>query len=201
MREIDWPSLFAEAYPEPGATEAELRAFAEAVAAPLTPEETEQIEAKQMKDFPKAYHSAPGFESLNVHAWRMPQRRLPASYLSLLRWSNGGRCFHGERFFAFFNAKSIRPLMLSYWFPAYLPLAVPFATDQKNGVFFFDLRADSADGEYPVDYARFGCLDYDEAITLASSLVECCRGTTPAAEEFSRRKRSGSPSRATGCNS
>ncbi len=113
--------------------------------------------------------------------WRLPDRPLPESYLSLLRYSDGGECGGGERWFQLFRTSGpvgVREMTLSYHVPVYMPGALPFAFNGSGIFYLFDMRG-RAD-EYPVIAASAGALGWepDEYALVAPTLAEACRGTT-----------------------
>jgi hypothetical protein len=115
----------------------------------------------------------------------LPDGPLPPSYLSLLRWSDGGSFVNGDhRFDPFLPCSRLREYLLGYHVPQYMPGALPFALDGGGGFYLFDMRAGPVRGEYPLLYAGASNLRYDDAVAVASSLIEACRGTTDPADKY-----------------
>lgn len=179
---LDWSTIFEEAYLSPGATDAEIEQFVAALGQPLSQPELAAIRRDLQNPFPKSdplYHT---YQPLDPTRWVLPASPLSPDYLSLLRWSNGGELRTGERWFQFFPAldpvHGVRAMLLAYHVPEYLPGAVPFALNGGGVSYFFDVRAASVDGEYPICCADCGNLGWgkDECVQIASTFAEACRG-------------------------
>ena len=85
---------------------------------PVTVEEINEINAAHTKPW------------VDPREWVIPNRPFPESYLSFLRWSNGGSFFNGDRKFdGVFLTDKIREYLLCYWIPMKMPGAVPFSFD------------------------------------------------------------------------
>ncbi len=115
----------------------------------------------------------------------MPNFGLPGSYLSFLRWSNGGNFVKGKREFGFFPAVDsrcgVRAMMLVYHLPEYMPGAVPFAFDGAGSFYLFDMREPPIDDEFPVVLSHAGSLGWGEedCERLADDFVRLLVGTGP----------------------
>jgi len=72
----------------------------------------------------------------------------------------------------------VTPHLLAYHVPQYMPGALPFAMDGGGGFYLFDLRADAIDGEYPIFFAHAGNLGWDDAVPVAQTFPDACRGNT-----------------------
>jgi len=169
---IDWSTVFDESYPEVGATDADIAELISAARAPLAEAEIREILEAQAR--------LPGkrFPEDDPKTWQLPQRQLPASYLTFLRWSNGGQFRKGERWFdPFFSTCEVRGYMLGYDLPGRIPLALAFAFNGGGVFYLFDMRADPVDGEYPVIAAHAGAPWYASSWPVAPSFPEVCRGT------------------------
>ena len=170
MADIDWPTVFQVQHLNPGADAVQIRAMLETALAPLTLEEINEINAAHPKP------------TVDPSEWVIPHRPFPESYLSFLRWSNGGSFFIGERKFdEFFPADKIREYLLCYWIPMKMPGTVPFSFDGGGNFYLFDMRSDPSDGEFPVVFAPstgMGWGEGDYHVVVAKSFLEACQGTT-----------------------
>jgi hypothetical protein len=118
---INWAKVFEEAAPEPGASAAEIAEFVAGLASPLTEEEVAAIVQGQSNPFPRRDPLYKEWQPIDPRRWRLPNRPLPRSYLSLLRWSNGGFFRNGQRELGLFPAlgprSGVRAMLLAYQFP------------------------------------------------------------------------------------
>jgi hypothetical protein len=184
---IDWPSVFAVAYPESGVSEQDLAAALTDLRRPLSEEEASQIARSQTNPFPKADPLHASWRPFDPRRWRLPDRPLPPSYLSFLRWSDGGTFGNGDRRLdPFLPCGRLREYLLCYAVPQHMPGALPFAFDGGGCFYLFDMRAEPVRGEYPVLYVGAGNLGYDDAVLVASTFIEACRGTTNPAGSYMR---------------
>jgi hypothetical protein len=180
---VDWASVFDEAYPLPGATEATIAEFVAEVSRPLSAAEIREVHAKQKNPFPEGdpLHSA--WRPFDPAAWTVPGRPIPAMYLSLLRWSNGGEFRSGKRWFQFFPAldpvHGVRAMMLAYQLPFYMPGALPIALNGEGILYLFDMRGPPVGGEYSVVCAHAGHLGWETKAcwVAAETLLEACRSS------------------------
>jgi hypothetical protein len=175
--EIDWSEVFGQENQEPGASEEELAALAETLSAPLTPAEIAEINAGQQNPWPKKHPMYKTYKPFDPTQWALPGQPLPASYLSFLRWSNGGCYTHGDRQFGFFGTHELRPMLLAYHVPEYLPGLLGFANDGGGSTYFFDMRKAPAKGEYPILLVGDGAI-IEDAIKVAPIFLKACQGTT-----------------------
>lgn len=181
---MDWLTVFDEAYPEAGASESEIAWFVASVGQPLSDEELAYVNGSQQNPFPKNDPLYTAYRPFDASLWTIPNRPLPPAYLEFLRWSNGGEFRTGEHWLQFFAALNrihgVRAMLLGYCFPQYIPGALPFAMSGGGTLYLFDMRRDAIAGEYPVVCSRFGNLGWepDEAIRVAESFEEVCRGRT-----------------------
>jgi hypothetical protein len=165
----DWAQLFDHADRNPP-LDPDLRdAVSGSVMAPLDTDEVAAITA------------AGG----NPDGWHFPTRPLPASYLDFLCWSNGGFFLNGDREFQMLSAEELRPYLIDYRVPYFLPGVVPFALDGSGGFYLFDLQSppDSA-GEYPILFVRSGNLATGEVVAVAASFPEALFDSTDPAERL-----------------
>ena len=179
---MDWDSIFEESYPQPGATLDEINEFVAEIAQPLTAAEIQPINDGQTNPFPKSDEFHAIWRPFEATKWQVPERPLPASYLSLLKWSNGGEFRTGERWFQFFPARSleqgVRAMLLAYHLPKYMPGAMPIAFNGGGTFYLLDMRNAATNDEYPVVCAHAGHLAWtrDACFPIADSLLTACRG-------------------------
>jgi hypothetical protein len=162
--EVDWPSVFEEASPVPGASEPALTVLRE-LWRPLDDE-----------DWP--WLAQPG-EREAATTWTLNGSVPPTSYVDFLRFSNGGTFRNGERrFSSFFAAHTLRGMMLGYGIPEEMPSVLPFAFD-GGGVFIaFDMRLPPVNGEFPVVAFHASTPCWAETSVVADSFEAACRGRT-----------------------
>jgi hypothetical protein len=177
---INWTSVFDEAYPQPGASPAEIAALVEQVKQPLSTAEITEINSSQQNPFPKNDALYNIYRPFDPRSWQIPRRSLPPTYLNFLRWSNSGEFGNGKRWIQFEHASRLRRLLIGYQVPEYMPAAVPFGLDGSGVLYLFDMRQPPTHGEYPILVAAAGNLNYDDAVVIAHSFLELCRGTTSA---------------------
>jgi len=157
----------------------------------MTGAEVAAINAQQRNPFPPADPLHARWYPFDPSQWRIPARPLPPSYRDFLLWSDGGSFRTGERRFdAFLPVGKLREYLLAYHVPQFMPGGLPFAMDGGGGFYLFDLRADSIDGEYPIVFAHAGNLGWDDAVPIAQTFPDACRGDTDprsrdAVREFS----------------
>jgi hypothetical protein len=184
---IRWPAVFATAHPRPGVSEQDLAAALADLRRPLSEEEADQIGRSQTNPFPRGDSLHASWRPFDPHRWRLPDRPLPPSYLSFLRWSDGGAFFNGDRRFdPFLPCGELREYLLGNHIPQYMPGALPFAFDGGGRFYLFDMRNEPVRGEYPVLYVGAGNLGYEDAVLVAASFIEACRGTTNPADSYMR---------------
>lgn len=178
---MDWEAVFEVCYRrQPGLRDEELRLFAESWHKELTDEEIAEIRAKQRNPFPVSSPLHAQYRPFDPAGWSIPAKPLPAMYLDLLRYSNGGEFTNGERDFQFFETAEFRPMLLAYEFPEYMPGAVSFAMDGSGNHYVWDMREDREEREYPILVVNSGNLGYDDAVKIADTFIELCLGTTAA---------------------
>ncbi|MDY0282481.1 MAG: SMI1/KNR4 family protein [Salinivirgaceae bacterium] len=181
---MDWMQLFDEASPAPGADDDEIEKFVSSIQLPLTESEADEISQNLKNPFPPTHPLHASYKPFDPKKWMMPDKPLPADYVSLLRWSNGGWCRSGEREFGFFptsDAKcGVRAMLLAYHLPEYMPLALPFAFNGGGVFYLFDMREESIAGEYPVVCSHAGNIGWGhgEYNIVAESFSAVCRGKT-----------------------
>jgi len=180
MPDIDWNNIFDEARTSPGATDDDIDRFLNTALAPLSPAEIEEIRASQSNPYPESDPLHAVWKRLDPAGWTIPDAPFPPSYLSLLRWTNGGECRTGENWFMFFPANDpvhgVRAMMLGYYLPEYLPGFVPFAFDGCGTFYLFDMRQPAVEGEYPIVCCHAGELDPPETAKIAEKLLAACQG-------------------------
>ncbi|MCE9531488.1 MAG: SMI1/KNR4 family protein [Planctomycetes bacterium] len=178
---MNWPTLFDESQPNPGASDADIDRFVAAIGQPLSAAEIAEVNRSQQNPHAVGDPLHARYRPFDPSIWLMPNRPLPADYLSFLRWSNGGWCRTGEREFGFFPTVDpkggVRAMMLAYHVPQYMPGALPFAFNGGGVFYLFDMRAATAEN-YPVVCASAGNLGWgkEECWLVADSFLEACQG-------------------------
>ncbi|WP_395745187.1 SMI1/KNR4 family protein [Prosthecobacter sp.] len=184
----DWPSIFEERYPSPGAGARELSKFVRTFGAALSSKELHEIKSGQSNPFPPTDPLYASYSPFDPRDWKLPAGALPADYLNFLAWSNGGEFRTGSRWFQFMPAidpmHGVRAMLLAYHIPQYMPLALPFAMDGGGGIYLFDMR-DPA-GEPPIVWAHAGSLGWrpDEHVQLGGSFLAACTDKTAPDEDW-----------------
>ena len=84
-----------------GATGEQMARFVKEWNAELSAAEMEDIKRRQVNPFHKTSPLYDQYTPIDPAGWRLPQRSFPASYLELLKYSNGGEFQQGERLFQF----------------------------------------------------------------------------------------------------
>jgi hypothetical protein len=187
MPDVVWEKVFSQSFPEKGATEAELKRFMAAISKPLSPREVQAVNASQSNPFPKTDPLHAVYRPFDPRKWQLPSRPLPPTYLDFLRWSNGGTFVNGKRTFnPIFPTSTVRDYLVGYNVPQYMPGALPFALDGGGCFYLFDMRRDPVEGEYPVLYVGAGNLGYDDAVRVARSFVNTCKGKTDPGDRYMR---------------
>ncbi|WP_379144517.1 SMI1/KNR4 family protein [Paenibacillus sp. sgz500992] len=182
---MEWDNVFGISYQkQPGLTEAELEQFMQSWHKPLTEPEIDEIISRQRNPFPVAHPLHAQYAPFDPGLWSIPHKALPASYLDFLCYSNGGEFVNGERYFQFFSAAELRPMLLAYEFPQYMPGAVPFAMDGNGNHYIWDMRMERDALEYPILVSHSGNLGYEDSIVIAGSFPELCHGTTSVDDEL-----------------
>lgn len=108
----------------------------------------------------------------------LPDGPLPESHLSFLRWSDGGEFYVGDRCFQFFSAAELRTMLLEYGVPKWMPGAFPFASNGGCRFWMFDMRKPPSGREFPVVLASAGNLCWEDAVAVADTFPDACRGRT-----------------------
>lgn len=166
MCDIIWDGVFQEqVFRSPGAEDWEIEDFVSTVQQPLSAAELEWLRDEHGDDHPEL--------------WRIPSGPIPESYLSFLRWSNGGEFRNGHRIFQFFatdcETNGVRAMMLAYAVPFRSPGILPFAFN-AGGVFYaFDMRFEPRDGEYRIVAAECGYPH--KPYELEATFPEACRSS------------------------
>jgi len=187
---VDWSSVFEYQHRRPGAIERQLADFVTQVRRPPTEQEIADVAARQHDPFPSGHSLHASYQPIDASRWRLPDRPLPPSYLTLLASSDGGDFGTGERWLQLFptdGPTGVRAMALAYHLPEYMPGALPFAFNGGGVFYLFDLREPAdADGEYPVVAAHAGNLGWSthdecyppECWPVADGLERACRGRT-----------------------
>jgi hypothetical protein len=180
---MDWLTVFDEAHPKAGASDAEIAHLVASVRQPLSDAELAAVNRSQKNPFPKGDPLYFAYRPFDPTRWVIPNRPLPSPYLAFLRWSNGGEFRTGDRWFQFFPAldpnDGVRAMLLAYHLPQYIPQALPIAFNGGGTFYLFDMRQEATDGEYPVICSHAGNLGWepDECFRVAESFGAVCRGT------------------------
>ncbi len=176
MAHISWDKVFAGETPGKGATDAELQELAAALGKPLSAKELESANDPKANPSPETVQQTA--HDSDPRSWRLPTKPLPPSYLSFLKWSNGGSFYNGARAFNFLSTSMVREFALKYRFPEHMAGALPIAFDAGDDFYVFDMRSDPVHGEYPILIVRGGKPSHSDAVHVADSFVELCKGTT-----------------------
>lgn len=162
----NWQTFFDTFTKEVGASSKLIAEFERTALQPLSADEIAVVNASQQNPFPSTdpLHSA--YKPFDASDWALPSFSFPDSYLSFLRWSNGGTFTKGGREFGFFPAidsrRGVRAMMLAYHIPEYMKYAVPFAFDGAGTFYLFDMRKTPSGGDFPIVLAHAGSLGWDE---------------------------------------
>lgn len=178
---MNWESVFEVCYQKnPALTELEAEHFISHWNKPLSEGEIAEIRGSQRNPFPVTDPLHKLYQPFDPAKWSIPNKRLPAAYLDLLRYSNGGEFGNGARQFQFFSAEELRAMMLAYEFPEYMPESIPFAMDGCGIHYAWDMRSSSEEDEYPILLSHSGNLGYADSAHVASTFLELCMGTISA---------------------
>ncbi|TVX93401.1 SMI1/KNR4 family protein [Paenibacillus agilis] len=178
---MNWKAVFEVCYEKcPEATEQELDMLINDWHRPLSEHEIKEIVERQRNPFPVSDPLHKQYQPFDPAKWIIPNKRLPATYVELLRYSNGGEFGNGERYFQFFSTAEFRAMMLAYEFPEYMPGAVPFAMDGCGHHYAWDMRSNKDQDEYPILVSHSGNLGYEDAVHIAETFIELCQGTISA---------------------
>jgi hypothetical protein len=131
---IEWAVLFDQVERRPGATEADIEAVRWALTDPITPDELSVCAVYGAHNpWPVGTPEHAAYVPWDATDWQLPTLALPADYLDLLRWSNGGEFRVGERTIQLLEADEVRHTLLFVCFPRYAPGVMPFARDGEAG--------------------------------------------------------------------
>jgi hypothetical protein len=111
----------------------------------------------------------------DASSWVFPRGPFPPSYLSLVRWANGGPFLAGvDRILQIIPVDGIRQKMIELHSPKRMALAVPFAWNDVYDIYCFDMRQPLR-VEYPILVTRGNAMDYAVSSNGADGLVEFLR--------------------------
>ncbi len=163
MPDINWDEVFEEHIERRlGASEAEIDEFIKIVGQPLSHDEIAQLHQRNVA---------------HPESWILPSGPLPESYLSFLRWSNGGHFRNGDRLMHFFPVLNedvgVRVMMLLYQMPERCPGVLPIAFN-GGGIFYeLDMRFRSVEGEYGI--VANECGHESGPFKLEPTFLEACQ--------------------------
>lgn len=169
---IAWQLIFDEPfYRLEAANDFQIRHLTDNLFRPIAP-----AELKKLKDsFSRLPADSDWFEKhFAASEFRIPNGPLPDSYISFLKWSNGGHFNLGDRVWQMWSSEELRRdlLNVTMWMPCALPIAM-----NGGGVYYLiDMREPPVNGEYPIVAAHAGNLswDADSCTHVADSFVEAC---------------------------
>ena len=173
---MDFSHLTFTDQQEPISTE-DLMFLTNGVFAPITDAEREEIISLQQNPWPTHHPEHATWTPIDPINWRFPSHPIPASYITLLQYADGGLAVNGEREIGFFGAHDIREYLLHYLFPEFMPLAVPFGLNGGGVFYVFDMRNPPSNEEFPILAASAGVLDFDDSPIVVHSLSELFAGT------------------------
>lgn len=182
---IFWETLFDTSSKEEGASLDLISKFQQTALQPLSAEEIAELNDSQETLLSSNNRLYSAYKRLDARDWVMPTFPFPNSYLSFLRWSNGGTFTKGVREFGFFPAIDsrcgVRSMMLAYHIPEYMKYAVPFAFDGAGTFYLFDMREPPVNDEFPIVLSHAGSLGWDEDDHewLAESFVQALHNSNP----------------------
>lgn len=180
-----WEAVFDTSSKEDGASPELILEFQRTALQPLSAEEIAEVNGSQRNPFPSTDPLYSAYKRFDAQDWVMPSFGFPNSYLSFLRWSNGGMFTKGGREFGFFPAINatcgVRSMMLAYHIPEYMKYAVPFAFDGAGTFYFFDMREPPVNDEFPIVLSHAGSLGWeeDDYERLAESFVQALNNANP----------------------
>jgi hypothetical protein len=170
----EWCSVFDEMHPASPANDAALDHFSRAALSPLTQPEIDDLIAEDRRLL-AAREGRFASRPREPFQWSLPHRLFPASYLSFLRFSDGGSFRTGERWFdPFLSTAEVRRDLLAYGFPHWLPGLVPFALDGGGSFYAFDMRLPAQSGEYPIVYCPSGAFFWDDLRPAGDTFLDAC---------------------------
>jgi len=174
-----WSGLFDGGDPEPGASAEQVQELLALLSKPLDEEELRWAESVCARNpYPVFSPRHASYVAPDPRTWKAPTRGLPASYLSFLRWSNGGKFYQGNHIIEFvpFHGReaNLRNMWLVSLFPLHAPSIVPFAGSPSHGDYYaFDTSIGAA-GEFPVVYVNHESI-WDQMV-LAPTFIDFCLG-------------------------
>lgn len=176
---FNWSKVFETQYPVAGASVKNLSEVLAALFAPLSGEELASIARSQTNPFPISDPLHSLYRQFDPLMWQLPTRPLPPSYITFLRWSNGGSFFNNNRHFdPFLASYGLRQNLVGYHIPQYMPNAMPFAFSGRGHVFLFDMRSNYKNDEYPILFASLGNLRFEQSTEVGKSFIDVCSGNT-----------------------
>jgi hypothetical protein len=177
MNAINWNEFLRRNGPiVPGATEEQIVLGSERAFYPrITGPEIRQIRDNERNPWLPGTSEYNGWTPTDPSGWVFPSGPFSPSYLSLIRWSNGGNFLAGEdRALRFWGIEGLRGWMMDLHAPKNLPLAIPFAANTFYDIYCFDMREPLVD-EYPIIVTLGSAMHYAYTALAAPNLLEFLR--------------------------
>ena len=175
---LDWSTVFDEVVERaaPASPAAIARIFDR-----VSDDEAAAVVAAQRSPWPANDPRHAAWSPLDPRRWTLPRGPLPKEYQDFLAWSDGASWQTGEREFSCFGCEHLREYLLHYHFPEYLPGVVPIGLD-GGGVFgVFNLAESPAGAVWAIES---GVPFWEDAVPIAASFEEFCRGTVRLGEAY-----------------
>jgi hypothetical protein len=171
--QFDWSNLLRHNGPHrAGATDETVVQSSFAPFHPITPVEIQQVRDCDRNPWLPGTPEYNAWAPTDASGWVFPVGPFPPSYLSLVRWSNGGDFLAGDRrFLRIVGIEGIRAKMFELLSPQYMPRAVPFASNDYYDIYCFDMREPLRD-DYPILVTRGSTMNYNNCSLAATSLLE-----------------------------
>jgi hypothetical protein len=170
---FDWSSVLCRHGPcHPGATEETILRSSLSTFQPITLDEIRVVRDNSRNPW---FPGTPDYQNwlpTDASGWVFPLGPFPLSYLSLVRWANGGSFRVGvDREFELVPIDGIRGQMIELKSPKNMSLAVPFAWGDYYDFYCFDMRQGPSD-EYPILVTGGNTMHYAISSCVAPGLLE-----------------------------
>ena len=178
---FEWSKVLRPAgTPEKGATKKEIKFGEHCTFHIMTDFEVRMVRDSAMNPWQIAHDRDPAgtpeydaWKPPDASGWVFPPGPFPASYLSLVRWSNGGGYRAGnERILQIVPIDGVRIKMIELHSPKNMSLAVPFAWNDYYDIYCFDMRKPLHGNEYPILVTRGNAMNYTVCRRAAKGLLE-----------------------------